>query len=151
MRAKRAISAIGAMVAAGSGVVATGGTAQAAPYVPCPPPLRITNIDAAATAMAAHDPATRSPWLQDCLPPPAAPIGFHPPHGDRPCVLCPIGHGRHRRISHVLVDEPPPRPTDHTALPDTGAEAAVAIGLIGTTLLSVGGLITAGRHRRQRW
>jgi LPXTG-motif cell wall-anchored protein len=64
--------------------------------------------------------------------------------------VCPIEHGRHRRITHVLVDEPP-RPTEHKALPDTGAEAAVAIGLVGTTLLSIGGLITAGRHRRQRW
>jgi LPXTG-motif cell wall-anchored protein len=129
------------MAAAGTGVMVTSGTAQAAPYVPCPQRLHPT--DAGTTAHPA-------PWLQDCLPPPTG-IVFHRPHRrHHQCNLCEIGHGRHRRISHVLIDEPP-RPTEHTALPATGAEAAVAIGVIGTTLLSVGGLITAGRHRRPRW
>jgi LPXTG-motif cell wall-anchored protein len=153
MRAKRAVSTIGALAAAGAGVVVTGGTAQAAPYVPCPPPLRMASAESA-TATAAAVPAAPTPWLQDCLPPPTG-IGFHPPHRHRHhegCYLCPIGHGRHRRVTEVLIDEPPyGGPSDHTALPDTGAKAAVAVGLIGTTLLSVGGLITAGRHRRPRW
>ncbi|HEY3603605.1 MAG TPA: LPXTG cell wall anchor domain-containing protein [Sporichthyaceae bacterium] len=138
MRAKRTASVFGALAAAGAGVVVGAGSAQAAPYVPCPPQLRATSLDAGALP----------PWLQDCVPPPTG-IVFHRPHRHH------HGHGhhehgRHRRITHVLIDEPA-RPSSHTALPDTGAEAAVAIGVIGTTLLSVGGLITAGRHRRPRW
>jgi LPXTG-motif cell wall-anchored protein len=94
-------------------------------------------------------PGDLPPWLQACVPPPVD-IGF-PHRHHRHCNFCPTGHGRHRRITHHLVDEPLRRPTEHTVLPDTGAAAATALGLIGTTVLSIGGLITAGRHRRPRW
>jgi LPXTG-motif cell wall-anchored protein len=133
MRAKRTAGVFGAIAAAGVGVVVSSGSARAAPYVPCPPQLHATSTESVA------------PWLQDCLPPPTG-IVFHRPHRHHHHHE----HGRHRRITHVLIDEPA-RPNSHTALPDTGAEAALAIGVIGTTLLSVGGLITAGRHRRPRW
>jgi LPXTG-motif cell wall-anchored protein len=129
MGAKRAASVVGVLAAAG--VVVSSASAQAAPYVPCPPQLRTTDVET-------------PPWLQDCLPPPSG-IVYHRPHHRR------HDHdGRHRRSTHVLIDDPR-RPTEHTTLPDTGAETAVAIAVIGTTLLSLGGLITAGRHRRARW
>jgi LPXTG-motif cell wall-anchored protein len=133
---------MGALAAAGTGLVMTGGTAQAAPYVPCPTDF------VRSTAMTAT-PADLPPWLQACVPP-SQHIGFRHPHRHH-CNLCPIGHGRHRRITHHLVDEPLRHPTEHTVLPDTGAAAATVLGLIGTTVLSIGGLITAGRHRRPRW
>jgi LPXTG-motif cell wall-anchored protein len=144
MHPKRAASIFGALAAVGTGVTVTGGTAHAAPYVPCPPFLA-NSTDLHSTDVAT--PTDLSPWMQACLPH----HGFRHRHHHHHCDLCPIGHGRHRRITHHLVDEPLRGPAEHTVLPETGAAAAAALGLIGTTVLSIGGLITAGRHRRARW